>query len=236
MESPNSTRHCLNWPKIVTVWFTWCWEARSDPSSSYRHPTLWADTCTSQTPLLVLECHRRQDHRLWFSSKNQRKRKEAKMMNDENCKSERDTFFLKTHCDSHVLFFQFFNVFGLLLERRSLLLFHSFGDQDVVIRQWSVLRDKQDRPKSDFHTFYWSIFIYKSRAGWHSPTVDTWNHLTTGGNEVCSLPFSLTTPINSSSSILGWTTKWNNNVKNINCTRRNPPHNARKCIHHDQRL
>lgn len=36
--------------------------------------------------------------------------------------------------------------------------------------------------------------------------VDKSDDLTTGGSDVCSLPFSLTTPINSSSSILGYTT------------------------------
>ncbi len=39
--------------------------------------------------------------------------------------------------------------------------------------------------------------------------------LTTGGSEVCSLPFSLTTPINSSSSILGYTTKYWQIIKEV---------------------
>lgn len=36
--------------KIATATcFTWCWVVQcSDPSSSYKHQTLWAGTCTSQ--------------------------------------------------------------------------------------------------------------------------------------------------------------------------------------------
>lgn len=58
-------------PKIVSVaLFTSYWETlRSDLSSSCRHRTPWADTCTSQRFPWALESHRRRDYHLWFSNR-----------------------------------------------------------------------------------------------------------------------------------------------------------------------
>lgn len=103
----------------------------------------------------------------------------------DKCKGE---VSLCSYSDFDVLLLQFFNVLGLLLEHLPLLVFNRLGNQDVVIGQWCVLSDKNnplgfEQNQSNLQVSH--------------------QILTTGGNDVCSFPFSLTTPMNSRSSILG---------------------------------
>lgn len=53
-------------------------------------------------------------------------------------KSHRRTS-VRTYRDFDVLLFQLLNVFNLLLEGLSLLVFNRFGNQDVVVQVGSVL-------------------------------------------------------------------------------------------------
>lgn len=53
-------------------------------------------------------------------------------------KSHRRTF-VRTYRDFNILLFQLLDVFNLLLEGLSLLVFNRFGNQDVVVQVGSVL-------------------------------------------------------------------------------------------------
>lgn len=123
--------------------------------------------------------------------------------------SGRKTWFaVNAHSDFNVLFLQLFDVFDLLLKRLPLLVFNRLGNQDVVVGQRCVLGDKNNPPGLD----------YKSSSGVQICDLKACQLLTTGGKDICSFPFSLTTPINSSSSILGC----NNKNGNQHC----PPYRA----------